>query len=123
MVYKGTPKGLWGSIDTESAISIPSIKCLNLGENKAEHPQQASTWNQILYFLAILPISFKFSKAPITVVPEVAEIQKGFFPASIDSIIYFSKSSVSMVPFTKALIFLHPEVIPTPAIIAPLATE
>lgn len=53
----GTPSPLWGSKTTESAFSIPVIRCLSLGENRAVPPQQASTCNQIPYFLAIALIS------------------------------------------------------------------
>lgn len=99
----GAARSLWGFQVTLSASSIPSSKCLYFREMRAPPPQAASTWSHILYSRQISAMGLIGSKAPITVVPEVAETIIGTAPPSSTRFTCFLRSSGHIFPRSSTL--------------------
>ncbi len=97
----GMPIILWASQQILSANSTPFINCLFFEENRQLPPHAASTCSQIDSLCAISAISSTGSKAPRTVVPEVAMMQKGTKPlARLRAISSFSEEDF-ILPFSS----------------------
>ena len=90
---------LCASQQTESAFSMPSIRLLVRVLNNAAPPQAASTCIQIPARFATSAIARNGSKAPRTVVPDVATTQKGCSPCLREASMASSRASGRMRPW------------------------